>query len=558
MSTTDSEKWRKEHSTLADQLWYMYQHDLRTDLTIFVKDESKSDTFKCHQMVISRLSAAFDKLIQHACSVPTVRPSINLRFDPQLFLIVLKFAYTDEVLLQSGKEALSIYKLCKSYDIEHLALACEKYINSDLEADNIWQVFGCPNIGPTLTSQLRWFLGKNTSACLQSKHFLSCNQSSLLTLTAMPTLSIDGELELVKAVIKWTKHQNEGRALDPTVSKSLLGQALQHVRFLALTATEFSSHVAKSGLLSSDDSLALLVNLTCPGQMAVPSGLCANTEQRKKPLLDEQCENAENDSNEISASNIEEIVPAAEEIEEEKQEKQENVDQRNIPSFLFATRNIANRSKIGPNCDAKISKPTISCFLEPPFKPDPSKEVNPLGGRRSPHQESGDNSAARAKESDEPNNPVNVVRNIIPMTNNFTSEVEAPMDINIEFCVNQPARLISVKLMSQINRQHANITSYKENISVTIKTGESKKYLMSGYLYETVEFGPAPLEIKLKTPCILHANKHYLMQVRLRSAGKYVSHCRNCTVYAPHNLNVQFTSCDSGKGLLHSLILIAN
>ncbi|XP_065350726.1 BTB/POZ domain-containing protein 6-B-like isoform X2 [Cloeon dipterum] len=526
MSTTDSEKWRKEHSTLADQLWYMYQHDLRTDLTIFVKDESKSDTFKCHQMVISRLSAAFDKLIQHACSVPTVRPSINLRFDPQLFLIVLKFAYTDEVLLQSGKEALSIYKLCKSYDIEHLALACEKYINSDLEADNIWQVFGCPNIGPTLTSQLRWFLGKNTSACLQSKHFLSCNQSSLLTLTAMPTLSIDGELELVKAVIKWTKHQNEGRALDPTVSKSLLGQALQHVRFLALTATEFSSHVAKSGLLSSDDSLALLVNLTCPGQMAVPSGLCANTEQRKKPLLDEQCENAENDSNEISASNIEEIVPAAEEIEEEKQEKQENVDQ--------------------------------SCFLEPPFKPDPSKEVNPLGGRRSPHQESGDNSAARAKESDEPNNPVNVVRNIIPMTNNFTSEVEAPMDINIEFCVNQPARLISVKLMSQINRQHANITSYKENISVTIKTGESKKYLMSGYLYETVEFGPAPLEIKLKTPCILHANKHYLMQVRLRSAGKYVSHCRNCTVYAPHNLNVQFTSCDSGKGLLHSLILIAN
>jgi hypothetical protein len=102
----------------------------------------------------------------------------------------------------------------------------------------------------------------------------------------MQHLNVDSELEIVKAVLRWIHHREPDK-LEPSRAQQLLGLCLQHIRFLALSATEFSMHVTKSGLLGTDECLALLVNLTS-GVMPIPEGLCTINTQREKYVEDEE------------------------------------------------------------------------------------------------------------------------------------------------------------------------------------------------------------------------------------------------------------------------------
>ena len=126
------------------------------------------------------------------------------------------------------------------------------------------------------------FLGKYTLECIRSEKFLSCSQSSVLRLLSMDDLTVDSELQLVRAAIKWAKVQNCGAELDPQISKKLLGPCLEQLRILNLTPAEFSKYVANSGLFSSEDTLKILIYLTAPNcAMEVPQGINTNTNPRK-------------------------------------------------------------------------------------------------------------------------------------------------------------------------------------------------------------------------------------------------------------------------------------
>lgn len=126
------------------------------------------------------------------------------------------------------------------------------------------------------------FLGKSTSQCLRSPNFLQITSATLLELLKMPLLNVDSELEIVQAVLRWVHHR-EPEKLEPMRANALLGPCLQHIRFLAMQATEFSMHVTKSGLLRNDECLALLVNLSSPGEMPIPHGICTVKTPRQKP-----------------------------------------------------------------------------------------------------------------------------------------------------------------------------------------------------------------------------------------------------------------------------------
>jgi BTB And C-terminal Kelch len=117
---------------------------------------------------------------------------------------------------------------------------------------------------------------------LRSPNFLLITASTLLELLKMNLLNVDSELEIVAAILRWIYHREPGK-LEPMRAQALLGPCLQHIRFLALPATDFSMHVTKSGLLRNDECLALLVNLASPGEMPIPHGICTISSPRQKP-----------------------------------------------------------------------------------------------------------------------------------------------------------------------------------------------------------------------------------------------------------------------------------
>ena len=117
---------------------------------------------------------------------------------------------------------------------------------------------------------------------MRSPNFLLITTTTLLELLKMNLLNVDSELEIVAAILRWIYHREPGK-LEPMRAQALLGPCLQHIRFLALPATDFSMHVTKSGLLRNDECLALLVNLASPGEMPIPHGICTISSPRQKP-----------------------------------------------------------------------------------------------------------------------------------------------------------------------------------------------------------------------------------------------------------------------------------
>jgi hypothetical protein len=71
-------------------------------------------------------------------------------------------------------------------------------------------------------------------------------------------------------MLRWSAKECERRGLEPTPDRKrfCLGDALFHIRYLTLTAAQFASGPAKSGLLTQQESFAVLMNISSPGNRA--------------------------------------------------------------------------------------------------------------------------------------------------------------------------------------------------------------------------------------------------------------------------------------------------
>ena len=62
-----------------------------------------------------------------------------------------------------------------------------------------------------------------------------------------------------------------------------LGEALFLIRYLTFTASEFAAGPAQSGLLSQEESFAILMNISAPGSWDMPAHMSRESEPRKSP-----------------------------------------------------------------------------------------------------------------------------------------------------------------------------------------------------------------------------------------------------------------------------------
>jgi hypothetical protein len=68
----------------------------------------------------------------------------------------------------------------------------------------------------------------------------------------------------IVAVTRWSEKECERRGLEPTPDRKrfCLGDALFLIRYLTLTAAQFASGPAKSGLLTQLESFSILVSIS--------------------------------------------------------------------------------------------------------------------------------------------------------------------------------------------------------------------------------------------------------------------------------------------------------
>jgi hypothetical protein len=98
------------------------------------------------------------------------------------------------------------------------------------------------------------FIKSNTKQAVASTDFDNISQKTLASLLRCNDLNIV-EVELFRAVLKWSDFQCSKKDIEATREsrRSVIGDAIYDLRFLAMNEEEFAQNVATSGLLTAEE-----------------------------------------------------------------------------------------------------------------------------------------------------------------------------------------------------------------------------------------------------------------------------------------------------------------
>jgi hypothetical protein len=93
-----------------------------------------------------------------------------------------------------------------------------------------------------------------TSKVVSSENFVNIKQTTLASLLKRNRLDVT-EVQLFQTVLKWIDHQCSQKGLELTTEnrRSVIGDAVYDLRFIAMNQGEFATHVSKSGLLIAEE-----------------------------------------------------------------------------------------------------------------------------------------------------------------------------------------------------------------------------------------------------------------------------------------------------------------
>ncbi|XP_059480300.1 BTB/POZ domain-containing protein 2-like [Neocloeon triangulifer] len=502
-SLSKATDWRDECHSLPEHLWYMYEKKIGTDLQVAVMSDHKQQVFECHRMIMRRLSFVFEPQTDGVMLM-----SLDVGdMDPEIFLTIIKFAYTDKIVFKSFNETIPIHKVASNYQMNQLRRECENFMKNNVDKHSVWSLLNYSNKGLDLTMSTDSFLIKQTSSCLQSPEFLSCSRATLELLLSQQKINAT-ELQLIQAAIKWTRHKNGNKPFEPETAQQLLGPCFGLLRFLCLTPANFSMFVAQSGLMSKEDALLVLINLSVKGQAKLPSYVCKIDKPRKAP----------------NKKNIQET---------DSKEEEEPRDKSLVPQNSYCNNDALNDGKNETIASEAESSPTVQqveCN---------SNQIPAVGAELAEaEQEAPSANKILASECE-----VFFVRQIELEFSHLAQIYESPTSVDVDLQVSKTATLVGFRLDTQVKRSDTIKTNtYEEAINISVHC--SKKLICNQVYAGMANYGPNKyFEIRFKNKGTLEAGVWYLVKVRYSKAGFYRNNLRQNFVQQD-DVKVRFSKDD--------------
>ena len=248
MALQSDQDWQLTKKTVLERISHLFNNPTMSDIK-FTCGESKEKYFYAHKFVLAASSPVFYAMFYG--DLAEKNSVIHLPdTDEESLEAFLRFLYTEENPA-TLELALKMIYLAKKYMIVALAERCWELVDIEL------------------------------SKVITSEAFLEINQDTLEEILKRETLNIPGggEVKLFQAVLKWCNHQCSVKDLEATGEnrRAVLGDAVNHIRFLSMSQEEFAKNVPKSGLLTANEVMAFLLKFNG----APSSGLTCDLERRK-------------------------------------------------------------------------------------------------------------------------------------------------------------------------------------------------------------------------------------------------------------------------------------
>ncbi|XP_040581914.1 BTB/POZ domain-containing protein 2 [Lepeophtheirus salmonis] len=279
--------WQSVKTKLSQKGKYILDTGTWSDCRFLVGIPPDSKIYNGHKLLLAMASPVFEAMFYGGLAERDTCIKI-LDVQPEAFQTLLEYVYTDEIKLDSFELACELCYAAKKYMLPSLVEECKKYLWQDLYPRNACRAyeFGKLFEEPILMEKSLQIIINQTKEVLCEETFEDIEHSTLCLILSQSTICAS-EIELFNAMIRWSIKEVERRCPEGdnivNMQRRCLGEALFHIRYLIFTASEFADGPAKTGLLTEQESFAILMNISSFGSWKMPDHMNSETSSRKSP-----------------------------------------------------------------------------------------------------------------------------------------------------------------------------------------------------------------------------------------------------------------------------------
>ena len=259
MASKYHDDWQSSKKTISERNAYMFNNELMSDVSFTCGESSR--IFHSHKYVLATSSAVFFAMFYGdlAQKESTIRISDT---DEKSFEEFLRFLYTDECKI-TAKNAIGVMYLAKKYFIPSLAEKCCKVLEENVKPDNVFMVLQqAIKFDDKKLEEKCWdIVSTKTLECIKSEVFCSVGSHVISALLKRNMLAVT-EVELFKAVLKWIDSECASQGIknikeNKTARRRVLGDSVYEIRFLDMSAEDFTKYVSFTGILTETEMVSI-------------------------------------------------------------------------------------------------------------------------------------------------------------------------------------------------------------------------------------------------------------------------------------------------------------
>ena len=255
--------WQSTKKSVSERNRHMFNNSDMSDISFTCEGSDK--ILYAHKYVLGTSSAVFRAMFYG--DLAEKNSIVHLSdTDVKSLEEFLRFLYTDECNLTTDN-GVSVMYLSKKYIVPSLTEKCVNNLESSIKAENVMSILEqATHFDESKLEMSCWeFIKSNTKQAVASTDFNNVSQKTLASLLRLNELNIV-EVELFRAVLKWSDFQCSKKHMESDFRcskkdveatresrRSVIGDAIYDLRFLAMDEKEFSLNVATSGLLTAEE-----------------------------------------------------------------------------------------------------------------------------------------------------------------------------------------------------------------------------------------------------------------------------------------------------------------
>ncbi|XP_069174515.1 BTB/POZ domain-containing protein 2 isoform X2 [Procambarus clarkii] len=298
---SNGQPWQCRLGTNRDRISLLLTTGNLSDVTLVF---SNNTHIKAHRLILAMGSPVLEAMMYGPLAT---HGDLALNADPfEVFIFLLNYLYLDEINLPDLDMAMRVYHLAHKYQVDTLSEACSKYLVDEVQPETVPRIFDTAMLleDNFVLQRCIELLVVSPERVLQSRDVSHLGRSSLWHILTHPRLCVSSETIIFNAVINWgtenmdtesnaspvsqdveEEHGNYLELANPGQDREQLGSGvasgaegfvlklfnrrlrqtveefLPLVRFLNMTLHEMVTCVFPSGILTGDESVALVLNL---------------------------------------------------------------------------------------------------------------------------------------------------------------------------------------------------------------------------------------------------------------------------------------------------------